>query len=236
MPKQKDLKRLVRSRMRKTGESYTAARSKVVAKKDSRGTVSAQRSTPAREPDLAKIAGMSDETLKAKTGKTWKQWVLALDRIDAASLSHRDIASRVVDDFDIPGWWAQTVTVGYERIRGLREKGQRRGGGYEVGKSKTYPVPIDELFNAWSEPNRKRWLGNAELRVRKSTPRKSIRITWSDGTPVEAYFLSKGEKKSLVAVQHRGLASRSEASRIREFWTARLLALDEFLAGAKSGG
>ncbi len=231
MPKQKDLKRLVRSRMRKTGESYTAARSKIIAKKTSHLTGSAQRSTPAPEADLAKIAGMSDETIQAKTGKTWKQWLAALDRFDAASMTHRDIASRVYDEFDIPGWWAQTVTVGYERIRGLREKGQRRGGGYEVGKSKTFAVPIGELFEAWSEPNRKRWLGTAELKVRKSTPRKSIRITWTDGTPVEAYFLSKGDQKSQVAIQHRGLASQSEASRIRGFWSDRLVALDRFLAG-----
>jgi hypothetical protein len=33
MPKQKDLKRLARTRMEKTGESYTAARSQLLAKK-----------------------------------------------------------------------------------------------------------------------------------------------------------------------------------------------------------
>ena len=34
MPKQKDLKRLVRERMAKTGESYTAARAQLITKRN----------------------------------------------------------------------------------------------------------------------------------------------------------------------------------------------------------
>jgi hypothetical protein len=36
MPTQKDLKRLVRARMKKTGESYTAARARLLAKRPPR--------------------------------------------------------------------------------------------------------------------------------------------------------------------------------------------------------
>ena len=67
MPKNKDLKRQVRARMHKTGESYTAARSQVVGR-------SAGGGRSARETrDLAAIAGMSDAAVKAKTDRTWKQ-------------------------------------------------------------------------------------------------------------------------------------------------------------------
>jgi hypothetical protein len=31
--------------------------------------------------------------------------------------------------YKIPGWWAQTVTVGYERIKGLRAVGEASGSG-----------------------------------------------------------------------------------------------------------
>lgn len=34
MPKQKDLKRVIRSRMQKTGESYTAARAQLLRKRE----------------------------------------------------------------------------------------------------------------------------------------------------------------------------------------------------------
>ncbi len=233
MPKQKDLKRRVRQRMRKTGESYTAARARLLEKQRSPGKP-ASKLAPARAPaiagDLAALAGMSDETVRAKTGRSWKEWVATLDAIDGTSLPHRELAERLYRDFDVPGWWAQMVTVGYERIRGLRAKGQRRGGGYEVGKSKVFHVPIGELYAAFGERERKRWLGDTRLTVRKATPNKTLRMRWADDAPVEVYFVPKGERKSQVAVQHRGLASPEEAAKIRAFWGARLGLLGEFLA------
>jgi hypothetical protein len=113
MPKQKDLKRIVRSRMQKTGESYTAARLQLIRKK---------------EPNLAERAGMSDASVKKQTGRTWAEWVKVLDGVQAAEKPHREI-TQYVSSLGTPDWWTQMVTVGYERIRGLRDKGQRRGGG-----------------------------------------------------------------------------------------------------------
>src|SRR5438093_3737369 len=112
MPKQKDLKRIVRSRMQKTGESYTAARFQLLKKK---------------EPDHAELAGMSEAAITRATGRTWSAWVKTLDAVHATEKPHRDIA-RYVSSLGLPDWWSQTVTVGYERIRGLRDKGQRRDG------------------------------------------------------------------------------------------------------------
>ncbi len=34
---------------------------------------------------------MSDEAVKAKTGKTWKEWFAILDKAGARKLSHQDI-------------------------------------------------------------------------------------------------------------------------------------------------
>ena len=118
MPKQKDLKRVVRTRMQKTGESYTAARLHIVRKK---------------EADFAQLAGMSDAAVKKGSGRSWAEWVKILDAAGATSKTHREIVKIV----NAGSWWSQMVTVGYERIRGLRDKGQRRGGGYEAGKSRT---------------------------------------------------------------------------------------------------
>ncbi|MGH7536648.1 MAG: hypothetical protein ACREMG_13860, partial [Gemmatimonadales bacterium] len=75
MPTNKDFKRLVRGRMRKTGEAYTTARAHLLVKQPT-------PATPA-SIDYAKLAGMSDATVKAKTGCTWERWVKALDRVEA---------------------------------------------------------------------------------------------------------------------------------------------------------
>ena len=145
MPKQKDLKRLVRSRMHKTGESYTIARTQLLKKKAKRPS---GKSLP---PDYLSLAGMSDEAVRAKTGKTWAQWVRALDAVDASAMAHREIARHVHEEHGTSGWWAQMVTVAYERIRGLRDVGQRRGGTYDVNKSKTVAVPLAKLYRAFSD-------------------------------------------------------------------------------------
>jgi hypothetical protein len=224
MPKDKDRKRLVRARMRKTGESYTAARSALLRR--------AARPAPPRVPaaQLAALAGVTDETLRARTGCTWSAWVRALDARGAAELPHRDIARMVHETWALPGWWAQTITVGYERIRGLRDVGQRRGGAYQASRSRTFRVPLARLYAAFATPRRRaEWLPGVDLKVRRATPRRSMRITWPDGSSVEVHFTDKGER-SQAAIQHRKLADRAAVAAAKAWWGARLDALGALLA------
>jgi hypothetical protein len=51
-------------------------------------------------------------------------------------MTHRDIAFEVHEKFGAGDWWAQTVTVGHERIRGLRAIGQRRAGAWKAATSR----------------------------------------------------------------------------------------------------
>ena len=55
-------------------------------------------------------------------------------------------------------------------------------------------------------------------------------MRWSDGTPVEAYFVEKGAAKSQLALQHRKLGSRADAARLRTYWSERLTMIGELLA------
>jgi hypothetical protein len=219
MPTNKDFKRLVRARMRKTGESYTTARAQFLR----------QRPAPAAV-DYATLAGMSDAAIKAKTGCTWERWVKALDHRRASEWSHREIARYVHDKFKTPDWWSQTVTVGYERIKGLRAIGQRRDGSYEASKSKVIAVPVSRLYRAWRDARtRARWLPDVRPVIRTATRDRSMRVSWPDGTSVLVGFAAKGAAKSQVAIQHARLPDREAASRMKEYWAARLAALTDVL-------
>jgi hypothetical protein len=226
MPRDKDRKRIIRSRMKKTGESYTAARAHIISKpKD--------RRLPAKRVDHAALAGMSNEKISEKTGRTWQEWVRVLDADDAATMSHRDIAALVHGKHDVADWWAQTVTVGYERIKGLRERGQRRGGAYETSKSKTYNVPVKALFDAWSDDTMRRlWLGGVNARVRTATSPKSMRLQWPDGTIVAVWFLPKGASKSTVTLAHTKLPDKAASENAKALWTTRLDALGSLFASS----
>ncbi|MCI0588747.1 MAG: hypothetical protein L0323_18140 [Planctomycetes bacterium] len=227
MPVRKDLKRLVRARMRKTGESYTAARARLLEKKREKPTAGARAPGAPAQGDLAALAGMSDATVAKRTGRAWKEWAGELDRAGAAALAHGEIATLVHERYRLDGWWTQMVTVGYERIRGLREKGQRRDGTFEVSKSRTYPVPVAELWKVFLRC--REWLEGETLRMSSAAKHKTMRMKWSDGTPVEAYFQEKGPTKSVLDLQHRKLTSRAESARLRTYWSERLVAIGDLL-------
>jgi hypothetical protein len=232
MPANKDFKRLVRGRMQKTGEAYTTARSHLLKTRSS-ATTSLTKSP--RPGDYARLAGKSDAILKEKTGCTWERWVKALDRVNAHTWTHAKIAKYVTDKYRIPGWWAQTVTVGYERIKGTREIGQRVDGSFEASKSKTFPVALRRLYRAFSHaPTRARWLPEAGLAVRGRRPEKSMRMTWPDRTSVEVWFLGKGPRKSQVALAHQKLPDRAAVDHMKQYWTGRLEILKQVLTAEES--
>jgi hypothetical protein len=242
MPTQKDFKRLVRSRMQKTGESYTAARFQLLSKtrpKQARNSQSAQSSVgsiraaasavSAVASDLAEIAGMSDASLSKRTGRTWAEWVRILDAARAAEKPHREIA-QYVSSLGTPDWWTQTVTVGYERIRGLRARGQRRDGAFEASKSRTFNVPVETLYDAFANTRRrKRWLPVA-ITVRSARAPKAMRIGWQDDTQVLIGFFPKGAAKSSVAIQHLKLPDKAAADAMKKTWAGHFDRLGELLA------
>lgn len=218
MPANKDFKRLVRARMQKTGESYTAARAHF-------------STTPPAPTDYARLAGMTDATIKARTGCTWERWVRALDRVEAHTWAHRDIARYAYEKYKVPAWWAQSVAVGYERIKGLRVKGQQRDGEFRASKSKVFPVSLSRLYRSFHDRRaRASWLPGVDLVVRTATRDKSMRITWPDRTSVDVGFTAKGAEKSQVAISHNRLADHGAVDRMKQYWTERFDALGSQLA------
>lgn len=183
-------------------------------------------------PAAAPMAGIGDEAVKAKTGKTWSEWLDVLDAGGARELKHSDIALLLHDKHGVPDWWAQTVTVGYEQARGLRQKHQKPEG-YEVSGNKTVAVPLARLWEAWrDEALRRRWLPEP-FEVRKATPERSLRITWPEPpSRVDVNFYAKGEAKSQVSLQHGHLADAEAGERMKAFWKQRLEALKAVVEGS----
>lgn len=217
----RDFKRLVRARMRKTGEAYTTARARMLAKRAKPAALDSAKLAKPAEPDYAKLAGKTDETIKARTGCTWKRWVGALDYAGADKWSHTERATHIAEKYKIDGWWAQTVAVGYERIKGMRAIGQRMDGSYEASKTKVFPVSLAKLYRAWADAKiRKAWLPD-DFKVTTANRNKGLRIKWPDGSNVVVYFYSKGTQKAQVSVTHVKLDKEGQG-KMREFWKEKL--------------
>jgi hypothetical protein len=209
MTRQKSFKRLVRARMEKTGESYTAARSMLLSANDTTWLAT------------------TDEAIRERTRRGWEEWFDQLDEWGAEDMTHRDIARRVAAELAIDplAWNAQAITMSYERTRGMRAAGERPDG-FAITAQKTVPVPAERLFDAFTDAAlRAQWLPEDQLRERTATKPKSARFDWADGaTRVNVTFIAKGER-STVALEHSRLADTDEADRMKAFWRERLSTL-----------
>lgn len=225
MTTQKLLKRRVRERMSKTGESYTAARRHVTEKRDR---------LDADPPDLAAAEELvSDERLTEITGRSWSTWISMLDRWGARDRKHPEIARYLVADLGVNGWWAQSITNGYERARGMRMKHQQATG-FTVSASRTIAVPIGVAFASFTdEATRRRWLTDGTLSERSSQATKVARFDWDGGpTRILATFEDKGPSKTTVVVSHERLPDAAAADTTKSLWRTRLAALKTYVESA----
>ena len=215
MTRQKTFKRRVRERMAKTGESYTAARRMLIANGHRPEAAVAEFEPP-----------VADERVVEATGRGWEAWFKALDEWGAPTHTHTEIARWLREEQGVPGWYAQSITVGYERARGLRAPGEHADG-FAITAQRTVAVPVARLFAAFDEPERREeWLPGAEMRTRTATAPKSARYDWEDGsTRVIVTFEDRGESKSVVAISHERLPDSETAEEMKAWWRERLTAL-----------
>ncbi|HEV2854053.1 MAG TPA: DUF4287 domain-containing protein [Thermoanaerobaculia bacterium] len=181
MTLQKKLKKSIRARSQKTGESYTAARRQVLLARDKKTETPnpiavtepiepppPPAPAPAAPPVPAKatkpVRGeVSDESARKKTGHGLDHWFAVLDAFGAAGKGHTAAAAHLNKEHGVPGWHAQGITVAYERAHGLRETNQSCTGTFQVSVSKTVPAPVAEVLDALKDANRRsEWLQGAD--------------------------------------------------------------------------
>lgn len=173
-------------------------------------------------------AAMSDAAVKAKTGRTWSQWFTVLDKAGAAKMTHAAIAKLIATRHKIPGWWAQAVTVAYERARGLRKVNETLSG-FRTSVSRTVDAGKDAAFEAWDNAKTRAAFLKEAVDFSTRNPGKNLRFTWKMGR-VEVRFVVKGPKKTQVTVDHTGLKTAAAARRFKAQWAETMDKLGDKLA------
>jgi hypothetical protein len=196
----------------------------------------AKKAKPKAKKKAAKkksAPGMSDAAVKAKTGKTWEQWFAVLDKAGAKAMAHKDIAAFLNKAQKLPGWWAQMVTVGYERARGLRIL-HETAKGFNASVSRTLATGLDAAFEAWDEAATRASFLKDAVAVSTRNPGKNLRFAWDkDGGRVEVRFVAKGPKKAQVTVDHMGLSNAASVKRMKAFWGDAMGKFESLLAKKK---
>lgn len=165
MTSQKKLKQAIRARAKKTGESYTAARRRILQARAKRAQPAVPPPTPATKPR----SPISDASVVARTGRDLAHWFTVLDAFDARRMGHTAAAKHLHERHGVPGWHAQGITVAYERARGLRAVNQRLDGRFEISVSKVVAAPMERVADVLARPaERAAWLRGCDPAIQKA--------------------------------------------------------------------
>jgi hypothetical protein len=245
MTRARALKSVIRARIAKTGERYTTARRHVLSARTPRLVVARPAPRPAA-PVLPAKGSVSDATARARTGHGLDHWFAVLDAFDAVRHGHTAAARHLYEAHQVPGWYAQGITVAYER-RGVRGMNQRCDGAYEVSATMVVAAATSGVVAAISDARqRARWTRDvapalakalaAALRaptskgfVVRADGQARYRYAWG-GTTVQFYVYPKPGGKSQVVVTQSRLASAADVEARRAEWRDAWTRLAEHLA------
>jgi hypothetical protein len=249
MTRARSLKKIIRTRAERTGESYTAARRHVLAARASRTAKPSERTIIAATPKAAKPTrgAVSDERIRQLTGHGLDHWFGVLDAFGAKTKGHTAAADHLYSAHGVPGWHAQGVTVAYERARGLRAVNQRCDGNYQVTVSKVVPVTVRELVSLISNRRRRgQWLKAADpalaaaLSAALDGPQakpftikndNTARLRYrQDGGVVELRLTGRPGPKTSIVADSSKLARPAEVEARRTAWRAVLDELHRYLS------
>ncbi len=241
MTKANKLKQRVRQRAAKTGESYSTARRQVLAESDSARSKRTASAAETARTSAAKGA-VSEAKCLEKTGHGFDYWFGVLDRFGAPAKGHTLAAKHLLNDHEVSAWYAQSITVAYERARGLRKINQLGDGGFAVSVSRTLPVARGQASDALAhKTKRQKWADDIEPSVAKTlddalTQKRLIRddavsrIRYrTDEGAIEIRISDKdgGRSSITVAVSRLGDAKKVEVH--RKHWRQALDAFKQHL-------
>ena len=182
MTRQKSFKRLVRARMEKTGESYTAARASLLAADEPKAT---------EGPTLT----MSDDAIRQAHRPRLGALVRPARRLGRhASARTPSSPAGCAEEQGTGGWNAQAI-VGLLRARPRPARRRRARRRLHRDGLKTVAVPVDRLYEAFvDEPLRRAGCPTPSCASAPPPGRRSARFDWGDdGTRVVVGFEAKAD-------------------------------------------
>ena len=192
---------------------------------------------------------ISENAVREATGRGWRGWWKVLDAWGAPKHSHSEIARFLAHEHGLSDWWSQTVTVQYERERGLRELGETPSG-FQMGAQKTFLPDVDAAWSlisssdgieAWLGPGAPselvqgesyRLLDGTTGEIRVVAPGSHFRLTWqpppwSTPSTLQVRAVASPSGRGTVSFHHEGLPDQGAREAMVEHWKDRLTALQE---------
>ncbi len=179
--------------------------------------------TPRRREWVAEPV-YDEGTIRAQTGRGWDDWTdLILDG-PGADAGHTAIATWLREAHGIDAWWAQGVTVGFERIMGLRLPGQMPDGTFTVSRSRVLDIDPERLRTAWEDPTVRDALlpGLSTERLSRpgvKVPKFALRRGGED-LGILSLSIDRAKDRTKIVVTHDRLPDPDAAERWKSHWGA----------------
>jgi len=174
----------------------------------------------------------TDDAIRERTGHAWEDWVDLIDAGPGRQAGHTAIAAWVHAEHGLDGWWAQGVTVGYERITGLRLPGQMPDGSFSVSRTRVLALDRDTVRALLLDDGARADLVPGFDTVLRSKPAsKALRFALArDGEPLGSILFSTDllpDGRVRLGVTHDGVVSFDAGEQWKLFWAEWLATVEQ---------
>lgn len=170
-----------------------------------------------------KKESLTDEAVKKATGKGWEKWFTILNQEKAAKFEHKEIAKLLSGKYEVDGWWAQSITVEYERHLGKRQVGQVKDGTFQTAVSKTLPGNLDQVLKKWLDKVRDvKEFNSIPLAgkpvISKTEKWRYWRVDLRDGSRVTITVGTKTADKTILTFSTEKLKDQDAIEHWKAYW------------------
>jgi len=216
MTTQETFKKRVRARMAKTGERYGAARRQLL-----------ERSAAGGGREWSAEPESSDEVIRQATGRGWDEWCDLVDAWPGHIEGHAAVATWLREEHGVPGWWAQNVTVGWERITGRRARHQRADGTFSANKTRTIRADAEALRALLLDDEaRDDLFPGLDVELRSKPQAKSLRLGVGPGVAI-VHLEALDDGRTRLSIAHEKLPAAGDVAEWKAYWSDWLAALED---------
>jgi uncharacterized protein YndB with AHSA1/START domain len=188
-----------------------------------------------------RVSRISNEAVAKGTGKTWSEWIIALDLAGAAQWDHKTLVEFLAGTYHISQWWCQTIAIHYERMHRQRVVGQTSSAGFEIGIQRTISLAQSQLWDfITSDRGIAFWLGEVAALMlavgiayttasgisgvfRVVNPPHHLRLTWqpagwNKASTLQIRLIPVKDGKTSLRFHQEHLANDAIRTQMRQHW------------------
>lgn len=194
------------------------------------------------------MARIGPKAIQKSTGKKLSDWVDIIQRSGFSEASHKSIADFLHQKYQLSFWWAQEITVLFEKHIGKRVTGQTQNGRFQVGVSKTLAINSTLVWNFLVSPEFNQLITGdftpqelnsaAEaingIRYKTTTfqPFSHFRMQWKKRewdkySVLQVRLTSKSDHKTTLTFHKENLPDQNQRKELKLFWSQILHEVEE---------